>query len=249
MESTAHQEPVQLLWTGGWDSSFRLMQLLLVEGRAVQPIYILDTGRASTLHEVRAMNQIRAALLPRLPDASLLAPTRVLVAAEFPPTLEMQRAREEILESAWIGEQYVWLAGVAETLGWQGVELCLLDLDTAGPPGTSGWKSVVFKGPGELREGAAPQLFKYWSFPIMHLTKPRMRELAREQGFLDVLARRWFCQDPLAGRACGRCRPCMYSNTDGIEFAPRPVVLGRALLRVVRRDARRLSMRASRGAQ
>src|SRR5688572_33020809 len=37
--------PVALLWTGGWDSTFRLLMLLLVERRAVQSYYIVDRLR------------------------------------------------------------------------------------------------------------------------------------------------------------------------------------------------------------
>ncbi len=36
-----------LFWTGGWDSTFRLLQLLLDEHKAVQTYYLLDSFRAS----------------------------------------------------------------------------------------------------------------------------------------------------------------------------------------------------------
>jgi hypothetical protein len=77
-------EPTQLLWTGGWDSSFRLLQLVLVERRPVRPIYVIDTGRPSTLFELRAMEAIRAGLLARLPDSSPLAPIQFLMASDYP---------------------------------------------------------------------------------------------------------------------------------------------------------------------
>lgn len=34
-----------LLWTGGWDSTFRVLQLLLCSRDAVQPHYIIDPER------------------------------------------------------------------------------------------------------------------------------------------------------------------------------------------------------------
>ena len=54
---------VPLLWTGGWDSTYRLLYLLLVDGTAVQPIYLVEYQRKSALHEVASMARIRERLL------------------------------------------------------------------------------------------------------------------------------------------------------------------------------------------
>ena len=43
MPSTGTRMATPLLWTGGWDSTFRLLSLLLREQREVQPYYILDS--------------------------------------------------------------------------------------------------------------------------------------------------------------------------------------------------------------
>ena len=51
---------VMLLWTGGWDSTFRLLWLSWIEGRTVQPLYIAEEGRASTAAELSAMKKILA---------------------------------------------------------------------------------------------------------------------------------------------------------------------------------------------
>ena len=57
-------DPVQLLWTGGWDSTFRLLTLLVLEQRRVQPYYVLDDERRrrSVSAEREAMRRIREAL-------------------------------------------------------------------------------------------------------------------------------------------------------------------------------------------
>jgi len=56
---------VNLLWTGGWDSTFRLLYLVFVEKRRVQPYYIVDTERRSTLNELKTMHLIREKRLQR----------------------------------------------------------------------------------------------------------------------------------------------------------------------------------------
>ena len=56
---TAQAGPcVNLLWTGGWDSTFRLLQLLLLHRVAVAPHYLEDPTRASTQIELETMARI-----------------------------------------------------------------------------------------------------------------------------------------------------------------------------------------------
>ena len=52
-------EPINLFWTGGWDSTFRLLQLIIVFRKRVQPYYIIDTTRKSVQNEKQAINKIR----------------------------------------------------------------------------------------------------------------------------------------------------------------------------------------------
>lgn len=62
-----------LLWTGGWDSTFRLLSLLLGEQREVQPYYIIDSlrYRPAVPAEREAMRLIRQRLLRCHPDAAV----------------------------------------------------------------------------------------------------------------------------------------------------------------------------------
>ena len=46
---------VNLLWTGGWDSTFRLLSLVLIKRKPVQPFYVIDVGRVSTIREIKTM--------------------------------------------------------------------------------------------------------------------------------------------------------------------------------------------------
>ncbi len=230
MSNDDSDEPVQLLWTGGWDSSFRLMQLLLVEQRAVQPIYVVDTGRASTVREIDTMEWMRGQLALRMSAPSLLAPTRVLIQSDFPARPELQRLWQSISARAPIGSQYLWLAEVADALGWHGVELSV--------EGLQGWGLMVFDEHGGLNDSAEAQLFRYWSFPVLHTSKLQMREFARQNGFLDLLLQRWFCFSPIGRKPCGRCNPCRLANRDGVDFAHPALGLTRAVWRRARSTPR-----------
>lgn len=50
-------ETVNLLWSGGWDGTFRFLQLAS-EPICIQPIYIKDPGRGSQKYEIRAIHEI-----------------------------------------------------------------------------------------------------------------------------------------------------------------------------------------------
>jgi 7-cyano-7-deazaguanine synthase len=242
MSGRSDVEHVRLLWTGGWDSSFRLMQLLLIEKRPVQPIYVIDTGRGSLRRELQAMETLRAGILERLEEPSLLAPTQVLIATEYPPSSENVARGESIRSQVPFGSQYIWLTGPAEALGWAGVEMCV-----PGEAEPAPWEKLLFTVPGRLTDTDEAALLKYWSFPLITLSKEEMREIAREHGFLDLLLQRWSCFDPLLGLPCGRCHPCSLMLHDGVTFAPAPAVRARGAARRVRRvlaTARRRAARA-----
>jgi hypothetical protein len=238
MATPAADGAVKLLWTGGWDSSFRLMQLVLVERRPVQPIYVLRPGRDSLRQEIEAMARMRRGIVGRTSDPSLLAWTHIVSSAEHQPRPELEEMRRSLLRSGWIGPQYVALAGIAEDLGWKGVELCIERY----PSGFSAWQQVVFDAPGRLNDAPEAALFRAWSFPVMHLTKMEMAAAAREHGFYDLLLERWFCLSPIRGKACGRCNPCKLALrdgvTEGIPFAGPVEMLASRVTRTARKVLR-----------
>lgn len=231
-EATA-RVAVRLLWTGGWDSSFRLLQALLVEYRPVQPLYVLSHGRRSTAHELRAMAALRRGVLARLEDPSLLAPTLVYLRSDFPVLPEVVALHAQVASDLHLGSQYLWLPSIAQALDWDGVELSIERLaDTVG--------LIPYLQDEHGRRGTRPgaELFSRFSFPVLHLTKADMAGIAREHGFLDLLSLRWFCHDPLGDKPCGRCRPCRYARWEGQRPANRTAVRTRRALRAGRRLVR-----------
>lgn len=75
---------VVVFWTGGYDSTFRLCELLIDEGKTVQPIYIVDETvdgipggiRRSWKKEIQTMDRIIAMLHEQYPHTKqLLRPT------------------------------------------------------------------------------------------------------------------------------------------------------------------------------
>src|SRR5699024_4580207 len=75
IRDSSDKEITNIFWTGGWDSTFRLLQLLFIEKREVQPIYVLDLLYKSTVCELISMNEIRNKLSGKGINKDQLKPT------------------------------------------------------------------------------------------------------------------------------------------------------------------------------
>src|SRR5690242_14777665 len=103
--------PVKLLWTGGWDSTYRLLELVFKEQRAVEPYYVIDPFRLSTSIELDTQARIKEAIGYRSSGAAqLIADTRIIQLSEIAPNETVTVAYNRLRQSAGIGTQYEWLA-------------------------------------------------------------------------------------------------------------------------------------------
>lgn len=192
-------DPIRLLWTGGWDSTYRLLILALVEDREVQPIYVIDPGRSSWPIELEAMQNIRAAISRRSAEAaSHIRETIVVKLESIQPIPHITAAYLELKSQGRLGKQYEWLARLADERGWNGLELGAHRTD-------------------RVAVWAAHPFFAAFRFPLLDISKKEMRRRADKFGFLDILASTWFCHTPDArGRPCGMCRPCDFTYEQGL---------------------------------
>lgn len=215
---------VNLLWTGGWDSTFRLFDLVLTYGREVQPYYLIDSTRPSLAEELRAMRKLRQVLEERSPEAaSLIAPTINADVEDIPPNPvtadHLRRLRERV---DYLGPQYEWLARYTDQIGVDDLEMGIDwsekwdtmcgDRNRRVEDDLGGYTAIVPEGPdSEL------QLLGRFRYPIVHMIKSDMEREAKERGFADLLEHTWFCHSPTrSGRPCGTCGPCRYTRKAGL---------------------------------
>lgn len=205
-----------VLWTGGWDSSFRVLDLALVHGVEIQPHYIGDPNRPSTAREISAMESIRAAL--PVAAARRIGALRI-VALENISANEVLSARYAALrQRGALGRQYEWLARYAAAEHLNGLELTVHVDDRA---------YDFLRSHVEERDGAyvlrddtgddALELFRPFSFPVLSTSKLAMERYAREHGFLSQMELTWFCHRPWWGEPCGTCAPCRFTIAEGLE--------------------------------
>ncbi|UHQ20202.1 hypothetical protein LVB87_03295 [Lysobacter sp. KIS68-7] len=221
---TPAPKATQLLWTGGWDSTFRLLQLLLVNKVPVVPHYLRDPTRKSTSIELATMERIVDLLHARHPHTrNLLLPLRSVSLSEIPSDHVISGALRSVRERVYIGSQYEWLSAYCKHNGIQRMELCVHVDDKVHivlAPFTA-----KFQEPGsEVEIRADPRfattaefaLFRYFSFPLFEVEKVEMGHIAEANGWNQVMEMTWFCHSPVNDKPCGVCGPCVYTIQEGL---------------------------------
>jgi len=209
-----------LLWTGGWDSTFRLLWLVLREQRQVQPYYIVDSlkHRPAVPEERAAMERIRQRLAERYPDAAVrLSDTIECGLEDIDEDTETFRYYERCLATGFIGGQYEWLARYCRQNDIADMELSIHRDDKAR-------KLLAHLIDPAARDRLDPrfagdfryELFKSFHFPLFDMTKRHMQAEARLAGFDDLMKLTWFCHRPRNGAPCGTCNPCIYTIEEGL---------------------------------
>jgi hypothetical protein len=222
----AHGQSVNLLWTGGWDSTFRLLQLLLLQGSVVQPYYVIDSPRPSTGIEIRTQAKIKKHLFARYPHTKdLLLPTQFKEVSDIQPNQNLTKTFERLARRERMGHQYEYLARFCEETGINAMELSV-DYDDRvrgvnallGPyitnAGTEEWP--LYEIAPHFADTDEHRLFKYFQFPLFNLRKTDMGAIAQKEGFDDILELTWFCHTPRGNAPCGVCVPCMYAIEEGM---------------------------------
>ena len=219
--STTH-----LLWTGGWDSTFRLLQCLLVLEKMVQPHYLIDARRPSTGFEILAMNSIRQRLYRQHPrTCQLLLPTCYKEVVEIQPDETITAAFNRIFYRQYLGSQYEWLARYCKEIKNKEVELGVYG---GGNIDNHIGKFTIQKSRGrdsfymvdqKYRDTDEYQIFGCYHFPLFALNKSDMLRISKAEGFDDLMDLTWFCHHPTSqARPCGVCHPCVYAMKAGMGY-------------------------------
>ncbi len=220
-----------LLWTSGWDSTFRLLDLLVVKRHSVQPYYLLDSSRRSTYAELRAMTRIREKVFDQYPyTKELLLKTKFFEVSSLQPNERISQVYHQTKQKIHIGAQYEWLALFTEEHQIKleiSVEKGLPKLKNEKPD----WAEVFIEGhiitdlspEGELINKLAAtsviyELFKYFEFPIIKMTKLDCGEYATKHNFRNMMELTWFCHFPIDDQPCGSCAACKQTIRYGFAY-------------------------------
>jgi hypothetical protein len=207
---------INVLWTGGWDSTYRVIQLVRL-GKSVNPHYLVDPYRDSTKFEIDTINKISDILNKRY--GGLIKKVKIFDSKKLDIDQGMQRYYEEILEIGYLGSQYLQLATYCKKFEIKDLDLCIHKDDKA--------YDYVHEFIEETEDGIcylsenAPErisaIFKYFRFPVLDMTKLEMEDDAKIWHDEDIMEMTWFCHQPFFGKSCGSCNPCMYTIDEGLS--------------------------------
>lgn len=219
-ERIAH---VDLLWTGGWDSTFRLIELARA-GKVIQPYYISNQDRGSLPKELRVMTKLRDEVNERF-ASGVVKDIEVFNKEDIAIYDDIAHSYRSLLKRGWVGDQYVYIASFARMQKISYLELsieraALGDRQRTNIPcventvvDSLGRRVISEKAPSDLFG-----LFGDFSFPVVTLTKDDMRRQAEQWGALDLLNQTWFCHNPFRGKPCGTCNPCVHTLESGLAY-------------------------------
>lgn len=221
---------IAVCWTGGWDSTFRVLDLVVRHDCQVQPIYVIDPNRRSRNHEIAAMDKVRNGIRERFPEkADLLLDTLYFNAEKLEIPDSVQEQFSKIRSEYQIGWQYLWMAAAIRTAGYDTAEAMVHGNDHGliwgflrdkmrehvTPGGATTYILSDWTPTNEFEDGL--RLFQNFAYPTIHLPKPDMEDVARESGFDHLLLLSWFCHFPLNDQPCGMCFTCRHVIYDGLR--------------------------------
>ena len=212
-----------VLWTGGWDSTFRVLDLVLNKKEEVQPYYVIDKERPSVPFEIKAMDKIREMVAEKDSNVANLIRDYIMIEIDKIPENEKVTCSYNNLRSmTHLGNQYDFLARYVCSMDINNIELSIHKDDKAEMFIRNDVQIIEKENDSYYvmkEELSIPDLciFSYYHFPLLDLTKLEMAEISKRSGFDNILEETWFCYTPTnEGIPCGLCNPCKYTKEEGL---------------------------------
>ena len=217
------KEPIHIFWTGGWDSTYRVVELSR-QKVVVQPIYILDEKRASNARELAAIEKITEMLGNREETLAEILPAKIVKVSEIPENEKITSQVKLLMEKYGWGIQHEWTARAA--LMYPMIEMCIEKVTKGYMPtrkiiGDFGKLKMSAHGWVVDRENSDEILIAALgniTLPIFETTELEMLENIKAWGYEDIMSNIWFCHNPINGETCGLCSPCHTKFDSNMEF-------------------------------
>ena len=225
-------ERINILWTGGFDSTFRVCQLSLLNIE-IQPFYIREK-RKSEPNELKAITDITDYIRSNKVSKCNLLPLYIINHTDIIPDKQISDSFNVLHKEFGIGTQYDLLARFARQND------LILEVGFESDP--TGRVDACFAKYGVIKEAALPvsgggiieycevdlnessedftNVFGHFQFglPLFKMTKLQTIKAYEVIGFQKVIPMTWFCAHPLNGKPCGLCSPCEAAMKASLGF-------------------------------
>lgn len=243
---------VNILWTGGLDSSCRIIELSRMNVE-IQPYYIWDTTRGSIKQEIRAMKRITQDVQNHPQTRAIIYPVKIIQDCEIKDDAEITKAWTILNQKYALGSQYDYLARFAKQYKLK-LEVGLESSERSKATNTIKAETSLLLSESEdykvysidTRNSSENGIIIFENIllpaTIWHMSKLEEIEEYKRLGFEKTIRKTWFCHRPVLGMPCGHCNPCKDCLNEGLAFRVPKLgyVLGE-IRRVYRGLVRRLS--------
>lgn len=220
---------VNVLWTGGWDSTFRIIQLSTKE-IIIQPYYLKD-NRKSEKNELETINLLTREIRKLTSTKCSLKDVISTNVSDIVKDRDISQAYKDLnisfkkLTNGQLGTQYEWLARYSKNMSH-----LELSIEKGTKPSIAinllgGYKKINDDVIGEyyivdkkISQKEIVMLFGVYHYPLLDYTKLMMKKEAEENGFIDLMNKTWFCHKPIDNAPCGTCSPCEQAIDAGLEY-------------------------------
>ena len=231
MDSIEKKRVVHILWTGGLESTYRVVELSRTDC-VIQPHYIIVKElRKNHNYELKAIQKI----------TEILKRDERTKATFLPPIIfNEQKELEEYpdISEAWYilesmknctSRQYQVLSRYARQ---ENLKLEMgIQFSPHGSIGRAIDTSFLVEHPiyhdimmidpkKEQEDWASYTVFQYFHFPksLFHKDKSEEARELIDNGYGEVLKNIWSCHNPIFGMACGHCGPCRSAKAEGTGY-------------------------------
>lgn len=217
-----NNDTIKILWTGGWDSTYRIVELSRKKC-TIQPIYVFGDNRNSQMYEIRAMKKILKLLVDKKETKATFLPIQFVDKETIPLNKEITLAYNKIHEETDLGSQHEWLARLAKVYPnlELGTELAPLEFSNILRSIKKFGKIKKYKygyvmDPNYTSEEGM-LIFGNFIFPIINKNGQEMLSNIEKWGYNEIMENVWICHTPINGKPCGLCHPCELKIETGMS--------------------------------
>ena len=219
-ENFIEYKPNYVFWTGGYDSTFRVCELLIVYKVPVQPIYLiynLDSAketdywvRKNRKQEKEAMNRIKEELFKKFPYTKNLLYDTIYI-KEDKKHDKYDRAFREL--NLWPKKrrihQYSHLGKISYLMKTY-IDIGVLGIHQRKSFVKFLHKNLVKEDGNYLLNLNRQHPLHYLKFPLFKKTKKMLCKISKKYNFENILQQSWSCWFPKNdGTTCGKCPMCI----------------------------------------
>lgn len=225
-------ELVNILWTGGLDSTYRIVELSLLPIR-IQPFYILDNTRLSTRYELKAMKIIASQIKCSPRTKAKLLDLKMVNKLDICEDVEITKAWTVLNKKYNLGIQYDFIARFAKQYKLK-LEVGLEKSERSKAANAINSETSILLEDKKIEDmfysvyvidllnssNEGKLLFKDILLPatLWNMTKLDEIEGFKKLGYRNMVRETWFCHNPVLGLPCGHCNPCKDCLNEGLAF-------------------------------